>query len=131
MSQPQLALGIGFRQRCEASELMALIENTLARTQLSHAPIVRVASHHTKQGHPLLAAAAAHLNCECVTFASEHLAAQRGINSPSRTVIRQLATPSVAEAAALAALRALGFANPYLVVSKQRSANATIALAQV
>lgn len=128
MSQPQLALGIGFRQRCEASELIALIE---ARTQHLHAPIVRIASHHNKQGHPLLAAAAAHLNCECVTFASEHLAAQHGISSPSRTVARQLATPSVAEAAALAALRALGFANPRLVVSKQRSANATIALAQV
>ncbi|MGJ8513325.1 cobalamin biosynthesis protein [Carnimonas sp. R-84981] len=130
MSARQLAIGIGFRHQCAAYELMALIESALQRSQLLGADVSWIASHHTKRDDPLLAEAAQRFGCQRITFDSQQLAAQDGVTRPSHAVEQRLGTASVAEAAALAALHEAGYRSARLVLAKQRSANATLAIAE-
>ncbi len=117
-----LTIGIGCERGTDPDEVRNLIKSTLEKSNLSPNAVADYASIDLKEDEEALS------QFPNVTFfAAEELAAQSGkIASPSAYVEETVGTPSVAEAAALAA------AGPEskLIVTKTKSKRATLAIAQ-
>ena len=120
-----LVLGVGTSRGADSERLHRLVTDTLAAGGLSIDAVGCVATVDRKAGEPAIVELAAALGVELRVFPAEMLAGLP-VPNPSSVVEAAVGTPSVAEAAALAAA---GTA-PTLVVEKRRSAEATVAVAR-
>lgn len=122
-----LAIGVGCERGTEPRELRALVDETLARAKLAPEAVALIATIDIKEDEPAMHALADALTVPARFFAADALATESPrVATPSAIVLRETGTPSVAEAAALAA------AGPdaTLVVTKVKSARATCAIAR-
>jgi cobalt-precorrin 5A hydrolase/precorrin-3B C17-methyltransferase len=118
---PSLVAGIGLSSDCGRGELAELLGESLAAARLARESLGLVATIDRRADHPALAA----LGLPVRVLGAAELAAV-AVPNPSPRVARAVGTPSVAEAAALAAAGPGGS----LVLPKRRSARATVALAR-
>lgn len=117
-----LAIGVGCERGTTAAEVKTLIAETLRSHGLSPHAVACHASIDVKQDEPAIASLP-----QARFFTAEELRRETGrITSPSAIVEAEVGTPSVAEAAALAA------AGPEaaLIVPKTKSKRATCAIAR-
>jgi cobalt-precorrin 5A hydrolase / precorrin-3B C17-methyltransferase len=122
-----LALGVGCERGTAASEVLELVETTLARHGLARQAIACVASIELKAGEPAMQALAETLGVPLRLFTASELEAQAGrLANPSEVVFAATGCHGVAEGAALAAAGPAG----ELVVAKTKSEHATCALAR-
>lgn len=120
-----LVVGVGSSSGADAGGIERLVAQALADAGLSLDAVGLVASVDLKRTEPGIVALADRLGVELRTFPADTLARQ-DVPTPSAVVADAVGTPSVAEAAALVA------AGPGadLVVAKQRSSEATVAVAR-
>ncbi|MGE3874005.1 MAG: precorrin-3B C(17)-methyltransferase [Parvibaculaceae bacterium] len=121
-----LTLGVGGERGVSAEELLALVEDTLARNRLSKHALAAVASIDLKEDETAIHAVAQHLSLPLRVFTAAELNAEAPkLKTPSELVMKEVGCPGVAEGAALAA------AGPdaRLIVPKTKSARATCAVA--
>jgi cobalt-precorrin 5A hydrolase / precorrin-3B C17-methyltransferase len=121
LSPPSLVAGIGSAAGVSSEEVDALLDAALASEGLDRRSVGCVATIDLKANEAGIVA----LGLPMVTFAAEQLAGV-DVPNPSDVVQAEVGTPSVSEAAALLA------AGPgsTLVVSKMKSAMATVAIAR-
>lgn len=100
-----IALGIGCRAGCDAAEIIALAQTTLAALQLQTAQVAVVASLQNKPGLPAIVEAAEQLGLalRLLPLAALQATSARTL-SHSDAAMRAHGLPSLAETAALAAL---------------------------
>ncbi len=120
-----LVVGVGCNRGTTAAEILELLDDTLRQRRLSRHCLRCLASITLKQTEPGLLAAARSLGVPVQWFTPQELAAI-AVPNPSPVVQRHLGVASVCEAAAL---KAAGAAT--LLVTKQKTANVTLAIAQV
>lgn len=123
---PSLVLGVGSSSGAAPAGLRELLDAALAEAGLSPNAVGLVATVDLKANEPGIVALAGSLGVELRTFPPEVLAAV-DVPHPSAVVDAAVGTPSVAEAAALAAAGPTGGS---LVVGKRRSSEATVAVAR-
>jgi cobalt-precorrin 5A hydrolase/precorrin-3B C17-methyltransferase len=122
-----LALGIGCARGAAAGEVLGLTRRMLADAGLAESAVGCVVSLDLKADEPALHAAAAHFNAPFRVFDAATLEAETPrLANPSDVVFAEVGTHGVAEAAALAACGPQG----ELIVEKQKTANATAAIAR-
>lgn len=122
-----LAVGIGCERGTPAGEVIGLVNDILARHELAPAAVAAIGSLDLKEDEPALHAAARHFNRPLRVFTAEELRAEAPrLKNPSDLVLREVGTPGVAEAAALA----LAGADSELIVEKTRSHRATCSIAR-
>jgi cobalt-precorrin 5A hydrolase / precorrin-3B C17-methyltransferase len=122
-----LVLGLGCERNAAPGEVLALAQSVLADNDLAPASIACVATIDVKEDEAAIAAVATHFGVPMRVFAAERLKAETPrLKTPSAIVEKEVGTPGVAEAAALAA------AGPEadLIVAKTRSQRATCAVAR-
>jgi cobalt-precorrin 5A hydrolase/precorrin-3B C17-methyltransferase len=138
-----LALGVGSSSGADPEALHRLAMETLAEAGLSVEAVGCVATVDRKAAEPAIVELAAALGVALRTFPAEVLAVMP-VPNPSSVVEAAVGTPSVAEAAALAAAGVVAAVAPgvgggaeaaagpraALVVEKRRSAEATVAVAR-
>ncbi|MFI9363912.1 cobalamin biosynthesis protein [Kitasatospora sp. NPDC053057] len=120
-----LVVGIGAGSGTEPAELMRLLTDTLAEEGLDRSSVARLATVTGKADHPAVRWAASRLTGVPV---DEHPVARLAdvpVPNPSDLVGTAVGTASVAEAAALASAP-----GGRLVVTKRKSATATVAIAR-
>jgi len=122
-----LVLGVGSSSGADPQALHRLAIEALVEAGLSADAVGCVATVDRKAGEPAIVELAAALGVPLRTFPADVLAAVP-VPNPSDVVDAAVGTPSVAEAAALAATRPSSSAA--LVVEKRRSAEATVAVAR-
>jgi cobalt-precorrin 5A hydrolase / precorrin-3B C17-methyltransferase len=122
---PSLVVGVGSSSGADPRGIAQLVDGALAGAGLSAAAVGLVATVERKAREPGIVVLAARLGVELRALPAERLAAV-DVPNPSTAVAEAVGTPSVCEAAALLA------AGPGadLVVTKQRSAEATVAVAR-
>jgi cobalt-precorrin 5A hydrolase/precorrin-3B C17-methyltransferase len=118
---PSLIAGIGASRGAAAEEIERLLDAALAGAGLARASVGEVATIDLKADEAGIVA----LGLPLRTFTSSALAGVT-VPTPSDVVAAEVGTPSVAEAAALLAAGEGGS----LVVAKQKSAMATVAVAR-
>jgi cobalt-precorrin 5A hydrolase/precorrin-3B C17-methyltransferase len=120
-----LVVGVGASSGADPAGLQALVRSALDAAGLHPAAVGLVATVEAKRHEPAVVALAEHLGVPLRPLPAPALAAVDAPN-PSAVVEAAVGTPSVSEAAALLA------AGPgaTLVVEKQRSAEATVAIAR-
>lgn len=125
-----LVLGLGSSSGADPEALHRMAAEALAEAGLSIDAVGCVATVDLKAAEPAIVELAAALGAPLRTFPADVLAAV-AVPNPSDVVEAAVGTPSVAEAAALAAAGA-GDNNPAptLVVEKRRSIEATVAVAR-
>jgi cobalt-precorrin 5A hydrolase/precorrin-3B C17-methyltransferase len=122
-----LVVGLGAARGAPADEVIALITETLDRHDLAPQSIAGFASIDLKADETGLHAAAKHFTVPLTFFTADELNAEaHRIPNPSEIVAREVGTPGVAEAAALAA------AGPdaVLIAEKAKGARVTCAIAR-
>lgn len=120
-----LTVGVGASRGARADEILPLIAEALTEAGLAAASVGALASVDAKAGEPGLVAAARSLGRPLRVHPARALA-EIEVPNPSDVVRAAVGTPSVAEAAALLEAGDGG----ELVVSKHRSAMATVAVAR-
>jgi cobalt-precorrin 5A hydrolase/precorrin-3B C17-methyltransferase len=118
---PSLVAGIGASTGAPPEEAAELLAATLAGAGLARESLAEVATIDRRAGDPAVTA----LGLPIRAYSAERLAAQP-VPNPSPVVEQAVGTPSVAEAAALAAAGPGG----ELVVPKQAGRQVTVALAR-
>lgn len=116
-----LVTGIGCARGTSAEEIVSLIETTFAKANLSLQSLAAIATIDIKADEAGLHRAAARFNVPLRLFTAAELASQRSPN-PSDIVKAETGTSSVSEAAAMLVGE--------LVVEKQKTKNATIAISR-
>nr|MCA8834632.1 cobalamin biosynthesis protein [Pseudomonadota bacterium] len=120
-----LALGLGCIRGAELSEIWDLITDTLRTHNLSPFCIACLGSLDVKADEAALNAVAIKLNIPYRVFSAAECETQKHrLTSPSKTVFAEVGCHSVSEASAML------IANGDLIVPKQKSINATCALAK-
>ncbi|MBC9250892.1 hypothetical protein A9179_11445 [Pseudomonas alcaligenes] len=128
---PAHIAGLGCRRGCSASELRQLLDSSLAAHGLHLADLAGLASIELKRDEPGLLELAQSLQLPLAWFSAEQLAPwQQQLSEACTHTLQVTGSAGVAEACALAQA-ASGGLRAVLVVSKQRSANATLALARI
>ncbi|HJQ28209.1 MAG TPA: precorrin-3B C(17)-methyltransferase [Rubrobacter sp.] len=117
---PSLVAGVGCSRGASSDEILDLIALTLERAGLSDKSVAALASIDVKRDEPGLLEAADKLGVP-VRFHPAEALSQIETPNPSEVVREAVGTPSVAEAAVISS-------GAELVVEKQKSANATIAI---
>jgi cobalt-precorrin 5A hydrolase/precorrin-3B C17-methyltransferase len=120
-----LVVGVGSSSGADGAGIAQLVDEAIAEAGLSPESVGLVASVDLKRDEPGIVALADRFGVELRTFPAEVLARQP-VPTPSDVVAAAVGTPSVAEAAALTA----GGVDATLVVAKQRSTQATVAIAR-
>jgi cobalt-precorrin 5A hydrolase/precorrin-3B C17-methyltransferase len=120
-----LVVGVGASRGVPADEVLGLVREALEGAGLSARSVAALATVEAKADEAGIVAAAEGLGVPLLTYASETLAGI-AVPNPSAAPLAAVGTPSVAEAAALAAAGAGG----ELVVQKRKSAMATAAVAR-
>ena len=122
-----LVVGAGCARGCSAEELAELLEEALGQAGLAPEMIAAIGSLDLKADEPaMLSLAQAHKVPYRVFTAEQLRVFADAVSDPSSVVESEVGTPSVSEASALA----LGGEGAELVVTKHKSANATIAIAR-
>jgi cobalt-precorrin 5A hydrolase/precorrin-3B C17-methyltransferase len=122
---PSLVVGVGGSRGVGCQEVLRLVRGSLEGAGLSPRSVGALATVDVKADEDGIVAAARELGVELLTFGAARLARQ-DVPNPSGVVRDAVGTPSVAEAAALCAAGTGG----ELVVQKQKSAMATVAVAR-
>ena len=120
-----LMVGVGCNQGTPAAEILELLENTFKQHQLSWNSFHTLATIAAKKDEPGLKEVVGRLGVNFTWYTKEELQ-QIQVPNPSDLVESHMGVASVCEAAALKAARA-----KVLVVPKQKTANVTVAIAQV
>lgn len=120
-----LVLGLGCRQGCSADELADLALAVLQEARREVAELTALATVEGRLGEGAMRTLAQHWRLPLLGFAAAQLAQQEGILTPSPKALQHAGSPSIAEAAALAAAGE----GARLLVGKRKSAAATAALA--
>ena len=124
----QLVLGVGCARGCAADELIPHVLEQLSKHNLNMSAIAAVVSVDIKADEPAIKALAAHLDVPFRVFDVDRLEAETPrLANPSDVVFNEIGAHGVAEAAALAA----SGENGRLIVEKQKSASATMAVAML
>ncbi|MER6100819.1 precorrin-3B C(17)-methyltransferase [Streptomyces sp. NPDC001832] len=97
-----LAVGVGASRGAPAGEVVGLIRDTLREAGLSPLSIAELVTVDAKADEPGIVAAASQLGVPLRTYAADELARIK-VPNPSGAPLAAVGTPSVAEAAALAA----------------------------
>jgi cobalt-precorrin 5A hydrolase/precorrin-3B C17-methyltransferase len=122
-----LVLGIGCERGVAAKDVIAHVEAVLSSEGLAPQALAAIASIDVKADEAALHAVARHFNVPARFFTAEELRAEaHRLKNPSTLVEKEVGTPGVAEAAALAMVGKGGT----LLVEKRKSARATCAVAQ-
>jgi cobalt-precorrin 5A hydrolase/precorrin-3B C17-methyltransferase len=119
---PSLVVGVGASRGVSSAEVLDLIRSSLDGAGLSAASIAELATVDAKAGESGLLEAAATLGVALTLHRAGALASV-AVPNPSEVVRAAVATPSVAEAAALSG-------GTDLLVAKRKSAAATVAIAR-
>ncbi|MBB5721028.1 cobalt-precorrin 5A hydrolase/precorrin-3B C17-methyltransferase [Loktanella ponticola] len=121
-----LTLGVGCARNCPPEELAALVQSVLDEAGLAPEAIHSVNTITLKGDEPAIIDLAADLGVPMRLFEAEALEAETPrLANPSDVVFAEVGTHGVSEAAALAQ----GGADAVLTYPKQKTANATCALA--
>ena len=124
---PVFALGIGCERNTDADEIIELIDKALDLNCFTKESIVCVASIDLKMDEEAIHLVASHLGVPARFFSAETLNLQTSrLVNPSEIVFKEVGCYGVSEGAALAA----SGINGELVIEKQKSRRATIALAK-
>jgi cobalt-precorrin 5A hydrolase / cobalt-factor III methyltransferase / precorrin-3B C17-methyltransferase len=122
------ALGVGCSRNCPPDELIALVHATLADNGISRYEIASICSVAQKSDEAAVHALAANIGVAAGFYAAETLEALTPrLANPSAVVFSEIGCHGVAEAAALAGAGI----EADLAVEKQKSANATCAIARI
>lgn len=113
---PSLVVGVGTGRGIGSDEVIGLIERALGDAGLSLRCVTELATVEAKAGEPGLLAAADRLRLPLRTFTADVLAAVE-VPNPTDGTRAAMGTPSVSEAAALAAAGEYGM----LIVPKTKS----------
>lgn len=123
--------GLGCRRGCSTAELRQLLEDSLRNRGLASTDLHALASLDGKRAEPGLRTLAAQLGLPLHGVTVERLQDyEPRLTSLSEAARRATGCAGVAEASALAVAEALGGRDSELLIAKQRSANATFALAR-
>ncbi|MFF4383329.1 cobalamin biosynthesis protein [Kitasatospora sp. NPDC001547] len=125
VAQRTLVVGIGASSGAERTEVLRLLTDTLREAGLPLAAVARLATVAGKAGHPAVRWTADHLPGVPVDEHPPEALAGVPVPNPSPAVGTAVGTASVAEAAALASAP-----GGRLVVTKRKSARATVAIAR-
>ena len=127
---PTLVVGLGCQRGCPASTLRALLDQALQAHQIALQQITALASIDLKRDEPGLIELAAQLGLPLTYFSSEQLAGfQPRLSHLSDIAFERTGCYGVAESAALALAEQLAQAPATLLISRQKYAQATLALA--
>jgi cobalt-precorrin 5A hydrolase/precorrin-3B C17-methyltransferase len=121
---PSLVVGVGGSRGVGREEVVGLVRSTLADAGLAPRSVAALATVDAKAAEPGIVAAAADLSVPLLTYPADTLA-RIPVPNPSAAPLAAVGTPSVAEAAALAAAP-----GGQLVAQKRKSAMATAAVAR-
>lgn len=123
----RFALGLGCARGCDVDEIWALVQKTLAENGIAMGAIACVGSLDLKGDEPAMIQTAARLGVPYRVFTADELEAETPrLATPSDVVFAEVGCHGVSEGAALA----LGGAIGVLTVEKQKTANATCAVAR-
>lgn len=123
---PVLTVGVGTERNAAPAAVIALVDRALAEAGLAAAAVAAVVSLDLKRDEPAVWAVARHLGVPARFYAAAELAAEAPrVPNPSPLVAAETGTPSVAEAAALAAAGPQGT----LLVPKRKGPGCTVAIA--
>ena len=120
-----LMVGVGCNKGTPAEEILELLDSTFKQYQLSLQSLHTLATIAAKKDEPGLKSVVERLGVNFTWYTKEELQ-QIQVPNPSEKVERHMGVASVCEAAALKAARA-----KELLVPKQKTANVTLAIAQV
>ncbi|MDG1867183.1 MAG: precorrin-3B C(17)-methyltransferase [Yoonia sp.] len=120
----QHVVGLGCARNADPEELWSLVTRTLADNDIAHGAVAAVASIDLKGDEPAMNEVARRLNVPLRLFTAAELEQQTGkLANPSEVVFSEVGCHGVSEGAALACAGTL-------VVEKQKTANATCAVAR-
>ena len=123
-----MVIGAGCARGCTPQELSDLFHNAIQAAEIDPAMISAIGSLDLKADEPAMLSLAKQFNVPFRVFDKDTLATFSDIvTDPSDIVEAEVGTPSVSEASALA----LAGEGAELVVTKVKSANATIAIAKM
>lgn len=120
---PSLVVGVGSARGVSADEVGGLIDAALAQGDLAPDSVTRVATVDLKADEAGILTAAEQRGWSVTCYPAQRLN-EVVVPNPSDVVLAEIGTASVAEAAALVE-------GGELVVAKQKSANATVAVARI
>lgn len=122
-----LVVGIGCERGVPSDTMIGAIDDAMKAHGLAKASVACIASINIKADEAALHATAEHLDVPARFFAAPDLARESSrLKNPSEVVAREVGTPGVAEAAALAAAGA----DAELIVEKIKRQGVTIAIAK-
>lgn len=122
--------GLGCRSGCSRHELLDLLQVGLTHQGLSLEQLSGLASSEHKSAEPGLLQLAEHLGLPITFLPSADLARYHGrLSETSEIALRTTGSAGVAEASALALAERLSGASASLILNKQKSPGATLALA--
>lgn len=121
-----LVVGMGCNRGTAAEELKRLLLETLERFNLSFLSLRSLATIELKRDEAGLSALAADLDLEIEYFTRQSLSRVQNIQRPSAAVEKHIGVKSVCEAAAILASN-----RGNLIVPKQKTPNATVAVARI
>lgn len=120
-------VGVGCARGCDPEELIHLVDTHLAVNGIARGAVACVATIDLKADEAAMNALSAHLDAPLRLFSAEELELEKPrLKNPSEIVYAEVRCHGVAEGAALAATGADG----RLAVEKQKTANATCAIAR-
>jgi cobalt-precorrin 5A hydrolase len=129
-AEPPLVVGLGCQRGCPASTLRALLDQALQAHGIELRSIKALASIDLKRDEPGLQELAAQLALPLLYFSSDELAGyQSMLSHQSQIAYERTGCYGVAESAALALAEQLLQAPAKLLISRQKYAQATLALA--
>ena len=127
---PTFVVGLGCQRGCPTSTLRALLDQALQAHGIELKSIKALASIDLKRDEPSLQELAAQLALPLLYFSSEELAGyQSMLSHQSQIAYERTGCYGVAESAALALAEQLLQAPAKLLISRQKYAQATLALA--
>jgi cobalamin biosynthesis protein CbiG len=118
-------IGAGCSRGCPSAELLELVQHVLGQAGATTEQVRAIATIDTRASEPALVEVAEAMQWPVETHPADKLGAI-DVPTPSSVVALHTGSASVAEAASL-----LSAGNGRVVVTKQRSAHATCALAEV
>ena len=125
-----LVVGLGCQRGCEVHSLLALLDSALAEAGIDRSRVTALASIERKHDEPGLLALAQRLNLPLQCFSAEQLAGyEHRLSHRSTLAFAHTGCYGVAESAALALAEQLSDSPARLLITRQKSAQATFALA--
>ncbi|ETK15632.1 MULTISPECIES: cobalamin biosynthesis protein [Pseudomonas] len=125
-----LVVGLGCQRGCDLHTLLALFDSALAEGGIERQRITALASLDRKQQEPGLLALAQKLNLPLQCFSAEQLVVfEHRLSHKSDIAFAHTGCYGIAESAALALAEQLAGSPARLLITRQKSTQATFALA--